>query len=275
MKMIRSNRAIFILSFLLLICLSAEARKLDPDDMDLSESAVRRRWQTFEAIRESVKPRGEYPYKECFQKTADKYGISLPLLLAVARGESNFKKDAKSHAECYGIMQIQWPGTARHLGITRKDQLYDPCANIDAGGRYLAQLIERFNGDTFLALAAYNYGPTRIERDNGRGRIPEGARWYAAYIHNHLQYIRTETYKDTGRLLVLEPNLSYKHALRMRKHFEEKTTGIVFEIFRSDHYTYDLYITYTPGDRDKVIDSLYRQTAITPVEIKRLKGGTQ
>ncbi len=84
-------------------------------------------------------------------------------------------------------MQIQWPGTARELGIERLADLLDPCTNADAGARYLRKLLDRFDGDLHLALAAYNYGPTRIDRN--RRAIPKGARWYSGYIHRHLRYV--------------------------------------------------------------------------------------
>jgi hypothetical protein len=84
-------------------------------------------------------------------------------------------------------MQILWPGTARELGFARVDELYEPCRNIDAGAGYLRGLVDRYNGNLHLALAAYNYGPGRIPT-HGRS-VPEGAAWYSAYIHRHLDFV--------------------------------------------------------------------------------------
>lgn len=111
----------------------------------------------------------------------------MSLLLAVARGESNFERTATSKANALGVMQILWPGTAKELGLTRKEQLFDPCTNIDAGSRYLKKLLTRYDGNVHLALAAYNYGPGRIERN--ADRIPSGAAWYSGYILNHMEYV--------------------------------------------------------------------------------------
>jgi len=274
MRAMKAEKSFIILTVVVccfLLPYDIQARKL-PTDVDLSEESVRQRWLSFEKVKDSIKPQGEYPYRTCFERTAEKYDLPLPLLLAVARGESNFNKDAKSIKDCYGVMQIQWPGTAKYLGITRKTDLFNPCINIEAGGRYMSELLERFDGETYLALAAYNYGPNRIQRELRYGGIPEGARWYAAYIYSHLEYVRTRAYEDSGRVLVLEPNKSYEHALRMQKHFEAMTKEITFEIFRSDHYTYNLFITYKPGQRRTVVKKFYDQTAITPIEIRRLKG---
>jgi soluble lytic murein transglycosylase-like protein len=58
-----------------------------------------------------------FPHMSCFRSSAKEQKLPLALLFAVARGESNFKKDAVSKANAIGVMQIQWPGTAKHLGI--------------------------------------------------------------------------------------------------------------------------------------------------------------
>jgi soluble lytic murein transglycosylase-like protein len=84
-------------------------------------------------------------------------------------------------------MQILWPTTANHLGFERLEQLYDPCRNVDAGARYLKELLARYDGDLHLSLAAYNYGPGRIPTDGGL--IPRGAEWYSGYIYRHLRYV--------------------------------------------------------------------------------------
>jgi len=247
-------------------------------DAVLSETVVRQKWRAFEKLKDSIQPKGDYPYRACFERAAEKYDLPMPLLLAVARGESNFDKNSVSTKDCYGVMQIQWPGTAKYLGITRKADLFSPCINIDAGGKYLKELLERFNGDTYLALAAYNYGPTRIRKELYYGAIPEGARWYAAYIHDHLEYVRMKTYVDTGRVLVFEPNKSLAHAMRMKQHFETMTAKakwITLEIFRSNHYTYDLYLTYSPGKREKAVAEFKKYTGATPIEIKQAEGGSQ
>lgn len=128
-----------------------------------------------------------FKYDTCFRKTAQEYGLPVPLLFAVARGESDFNPKAKSSANAIGLMQILWPGTANHLGIYNKSDLYDPCINIAAGGRYLKQLLTRYKGNLHLTLAAYNYGPGRIKVD--AKDIPNGASWYSAYIYDHYRYV--------------------------------------------------------------------------------------
>lgn len=138
---------------------------------------------------------GNYPYSTCFKQAATQHQLPLALLLAVARGESDFDATAVSKANAIGVMQIQWPGTAQHLGIHKKIALYDPCVNIEAGTRYLRQLIDQFGG-VHKALAAYNYGPGRIRRSGEM--IPQGALWYSSYIYDHLQYVLNSGQEDYG-----------------------------------------------------------------------------
>ena len=144
-------------------------------------------WKQYRAADAGKIPVMRYPYENCFESAALKNDLPLSLLLAVARGESNFNPNAKSDRNCHGLMQIQWPETARHLGIHRLSALYHPCTNIRAGAKYLRELLDRYDQNLHLALAAYNYGPTRIDTSRASGEIPEGAKWYSGYIYHHLE----------------------------------------------------------------------------------------
>ncbi|MDH3451642.1 MAG: lytic transglycosylase domain-containing protein, partial [Gammaproteobacteria bacterium] len=137
-------------------------------------------WQDYADQRALQPPAFKFPHATCFSAAALQYELPESLLLAVARGESDFEATARSRANAHGVMQILWPGTAKHLGIHRLSDLYDPCTNIDAGARYLKELLAHYDGNLHLALAAYNYGPGRIAQDGSA--IPSGANWYSGYI---------------------------------------------------------------------------------------------
>ena len=157
----------------------ADARD-NPVDLDHA-------WQEYQSSNSYAEPAYVFPYSSCFASAAAAHDLPLTLLLAVARGESDFEATARSRANAHGVMQILWPVTARHLGIHRLSQLYDPCTNIEAGARYLRELMERYEGNLHLALAAYNYGPGRIPVN--AVEIPNGAEWYSGYIYRHLDYV--------------------------------------------------------------------------------------
>ena len=133
--------------------------------------------------------RQPYPYQGCFEIASKLHDVPVDLLLAVAATESNWDADARSDADAHGIMQIQWPGTAKHLGVRRVAELYNPCLNIELGARYLRELLDANHGNVERALAAYNYGPTRIARASS---IPAGARAYANTVASHRQRVVAE-----------------------------------------------------------------------------------
>ena len=169
-------------------------------------------WQQYLSEQSNREPGLRYPYEHCFRQAAQAFDIPLTLLLAIARGESDFNPKAVSDRSAYGLMQIQWPGTARHLGIRRITELYVPCTNVRAGAKYLRELLDRYEGSVHMALAAYNYGPRRIKVGVGADEIPQGARWYSSYIFRHLQYVlgpskapaaRKVAYENEGKLEVL------------------------------------------------------------------------
>ncbi len=134
-----------------------------------------------------TRPALEFPYAQCFSRAATAHDLPETLLLAVARGESDFEPQARSKANAIGLMQILWPGTAKHLGLEQLSEVLDPCTNVDAGARYLKELQRRYQGNLHRTLAAYNYGPARIPVSEGR--LPDGAVWYSAYIMRHLDYV--------------------------------------------------------------------------------------
>ncbi|MEW5762278.1 MAG: lytic transglycosylase domain-containing protein [Bacillota bacterium] len=106
---------------------------------------------------------GSASFAALFREAEARFELPRGLVEAVARAESGLNPRAVSPAGALGLMQLI-PGTARALGVADP---FDPVQNVEAGARYLRQLLDRFGGDLRLALAAYNAGPGTVERYRG------------------------------------------------------------------------------------------------------------
>jgi hypothetical protein len=114
------------------------------------------------------------------QASANRHAVSRALIAAVAWQESHMRQDATSPKGARGVMQLM-PTTAQKLQV-------DPgmlSANVDGGAAYLAQLLDRFDGDIIKTLAAYNAGPEAVERYHGVPPYPE-TRAYVSAVLDHL-----------------------------------------------------------------------------------------
>jgi len=190
-------------------------------DASIDGVALEASWQTYSKSAAQTQPAVEFPYAHCFKRAAAVHQLPETLLLAVARGESDFKPNARSDANAYGLMQILWPGTAKHLGLNRLSEVLEPCTNVEAGARYIKELLEHYRGNLHRALAAYNYGPSRIPVSGGK--LPDGAVWYSSYILRHLDYVLQGSrnrppgsvprpYTDQDRLFIIRFARPYRAA---------------------------------------------------------------
>lgn len=108
-------------------------------------------------------------YEHIIAATSSKYNIEPAILKAVITAESNWDSMAVSRKGAIGLMQLM-PATAQEMNVVDP---HDPADNIEGGARYLRHLLNRFDGDLDLALAAYNAGPGRVEQSGGIPPIAE------------------------------------------------------------------------------------------------------
>ena len=127
------------------------------------------------------------PFHNCFEESATQHKLDPNLLIAVAIVESSLDPTAISKANALGLMQIKWPQTANHLGIVNRNLLFDPCTNIEAGAKYLAEVREPYlslaqQPRSNMMLAAYRIGPNAVK---GFENLP-------AIVEDYIQKVRLE-----------------------------------------------------------------------------------
>jgi soluble lytic murein transglycosylase-like protein len=136
----------------------------------------------------AVDPQGEpelLPFDRIIHEAAGRYGLDAYLIAAVIMAESQFNPSALSKKGAKGLMQIM-PVTANALDMTN---VYCPEENIDAGSRHLKWLLERFDGNVRLALAAYNAGLQNVITYKGVPPYPE-TQAYIVKVMGHYSAIR-------------------------------------------------------------------------------------
>lgn len=150
--------------------LQKQPSSLPVDPMQGSESPKPFQFYLQQAGKTAANNSNPIPANSRFQATqplveslSNQYGVDKNLVNAIIQQESGFNPNAVSHSGARGLMQLM-PGTAQHLGVTNP---HDPAQNLDGGIRYIKGLLDQYNGNIPLALAAYNAGPGAVAKYKG------------------------------------------------------------------------------------------------------------
>jgi soluble lytic murein transglycosylase-like protein len=188
-----------LLASLPALSLAAEVRVYtyrDPQGVHHFSRTAHPGWKPFE-IRVPGRPSratqaaprtGERDYERIIHEYAARYRLEPAFVKAVVRVESGFRNDAVSPRGARGLMQLM-PATARSVGVL---DLHDPHDNIRGGTRHLRSLLDRFQNDARLALAAYNAGSASVRRSRGVPALPETQAYVAKVLRHRDEYLRRE-----------------------------------------------------------------------------------
>ena len=141
------------------------------------------------------------------RRIAEQYDIEVELLLALVKRESTFNPKAISRNGAVGLLQLM-PGTARELGLKvpsyqnvrqptpnpSVDERFHPLKNLEAGARYLHQMLKRYDGSYHLSLAAYHAGPGNVKKNSKLRRSSE--QHVSRVINNYYAYKRDAALKN-------------------------------------------------------------------------------
>lgn len=150
---------------------------------------------------------------DIFERAAQKYDVPVNLLKAIGKAESDFKPDAVSRSGAQGVMQLM-PKTAEYLGV--KDS-FDPEQNIMGGAKYISELLKKYDGDTTLALAAYNAGMGNVSKYGGVPPFKETQNYVvkvAKFMNQDLDagsFTSAKTSSSTRLTLPVAPSFSNRY----------------------------------------------------------------
>ena len=175
----------------ILVNLDSSPRQSAKQTESVSVSAAKSRTFRFKKYR-SRSNMASYDFDQHIQRAAHAHKVDPMLIKAIIKTESDFNPNAVSSQGAQGLMQLM-PGTASDLQV--KDP-FDASQNIYGGTRYIRRLLDSYQGDIRLSLAAYNAGPSRVKKTIPR--IPETVAYVSKVMRLYREYQNGDGFAGTS-----------------------------------------------------------------------------
>lgn len=148
---------------------------------------------------------------QAISDASKKYNLDPNLIRAVIKQESGFDPCAQSHCGAQGLMQLM-PRTARDMGVKES---FDIEQNIDGGSKYLRQMLDQFDGKLDHAIAAYNAGPTAVEKYNGVPPFAETKNYVPSVLAHMEDFSNVDSVNRTplGQVTGMDRRVEMEHEL--------------------------------------------------------------
>ncbi len=194
---------------------------------------------------------------DIFESAAKKYNVPATLLKAIGKAESDYNVNAVSRCGAQGVMQLM-PATAASLGVT---DAFDAEQNIMGGANYISQMLKKYDGDTKLALAAYNAGSNNVAKYGGIPPFEETRN----YVKKVMGYINQGV--SSGNIMAsvkapiqvtgkIYPSPVYTNFINMPSSTVADTDPIQKEL--DEFFSYDDYV--------KLLDLFFEDDSITGIK---------
>lgn len=202
-----------------LLLLTSKVKEVGPDYVLLNYKPIRKVLKR--RVRRTIENQPqteEVDLEEIIKYYATDYKVSPALVKAIIKVESDFNTYAVSNAGARGLMQLM-PSTALEMNV---EDSFDPEENVEGGIQYLAQMLELFNGDERLALAAYNAGPGNVLHYGGIPPFKETRNYVPKVLNYYKKYRKDPTPVRLRIALNKKPSKDYLPEVEAIGEFDEE-----------------------------------------------------
>ena len=198
---------------------------------------------------------------DLFEEAAREYGVPVNLLKAIGMTESSFRVDVVSKAGAQGVMQLM-PATAKELGVTNP---FDARQNIMGGAKYISQMLNKYDGDVKLALAAYNAGSGNVAKYGGIPPFEETQNYVVKVMNYMKQDLDASKPVTVGNAVQTESSIRYNLNIPKEEEVIITTDDVINELYSYEDYMkfLEYFFKKEKSQEQDTQENAYEQLSIT------------